>query len=114
MNTADSRNGYRDLFNRGTLELTFRILRPRYPALALKVQNALVTGYARDDYHTGLTAAELRLDSATIERISNALSMLANEVPEKRPSAQRTDPTLIRSLLLDWLMLARYCTQPAA
>lgn len=114
MNLDSSAPG-RELFNRGTLELTFRMLRRKRPALALLVQNALVDAYPRDDYHTALTAAELPLDGVAARRIVQALSAISEEMVAARQSS-RADVVLIRSLLLDWLMFARERRdeQPAA
>ena len=113
MTTVDSLGNYRDLFNRSTLELTFKMLRRQRPTLALEIQNALVTAYPRDDYHTALTAAELPLSANTIKEIINALSALSNELLAAG-STQRNELTIVRSLMLDWLMLAHNFAQPAA
>ena len=113
MTTVDSLGHYRDLFNRSTLELTFKLLRPHRPALALHLQNALVLAYPRDDYHTALTAAELPLNPDTIKEIIAALSALSNKLLAAG-STQRNELTIVRSLMLDWLMLAHNFAQPAA
>lgn len=113
MTTVDSLGNYRDLFNRSTLELTFKMLRRQHPTLALHIQNALVTAYPRDDYHTALTAAELPLSANTIKEIITALSALSNELLAAG-STQRNELTIVRSLMLDWLMLAHNFAQPAA
>jgi len=97
---------FRDLFNRGTLELTCKMLRKRNPSLALCVQNVLVIAYPRDDYHTGLTASELPIDADVARRIVQALSSLSDEMVAARQN-NRADLVLIRSLLLDWLMFVR-------
>lgn len=94
-----------DLFNRATLELTFKMLRPRKPALALQIQNALIRLYPRNDYHTAFTAAELPLSANVITQTAEALLALSEELLAASKQ-QRNDLTLIRSLLLDWLMLA--------
>lgn len=103
---TDLPDNYRDLFNRGTLELTFKALRNYRPSLALSIQNTLAKAYPRDDYHTALSAAELPLESAVIDEVIEALSSLCNQrVGNGRND--RTDLVVVRSLLLDWLMLAR-------
>jgi hypothetical protein len=102
-----------NLFNRATLELTFKILRERQPALALQIQNTLVSIYPRNDYHTAFTALELPLRAETINEIAQALLMLSEELLITN-HLQRTDLIMVRSLLLDWLMLAHECAQPAA
>lgn len=112
MNSADASGPYRDLFNRSTLELTFKTLRRRRPALALQIQNALVDAYPRDDYHTALTAAELPLGAATASEIAQELAALGDEL--LADSKHRTELTLVRSLMLDWLMLVHEREQPAA
>lgn len=111
MDFADSPNHtsseqFRDLFNRGTLELTCKMLRKRRPSLALRVQNVLVLAYPRDDYHTGLSARELPIDASVARQIVQALSSLSDEMVATRQSS-RADLVLIRSLLLDWLMFVR-------
>ena len=113
MDFADSPDSDRDLFNRATLELTFKMLRPRRPALALQVQNALVSVFPRHDYHTAFTAVELPLSAATITQIAQALLALSEELLAAG-SQQRNDLVIVRSLMLDWLMLAREFSQPAA
>jgi hypothetical protein len=123
MSSAEASEYYRDFFNRGTLELTFKVLRHKYPSLALRVQNIIVSVYPRGDYHTGISMAELPLDAASAARIVQALSALSDQLatssganPHSARHAtgmydarnpQRGDLTMIRSLLLDWLMFAR-------
>jgi hypothetical protein len=111
MNHAGSHDGYRDMFSRGTLELTFKILRKRRPALALRIQNAMVGAYGRGDYHTGLTAAELPLGADVVEEIVQALSSLSDQIIANGET-DRTELVLTRSLLLDWLMFARERVEP--
>ncbi|HSB95211.1 MAG TPA: hypothetical protein VLC91_02110 [Spongiibacteraceae bacterium] len=104
---------YQDFFNRGTLELTFKVLRKKFPALALRVQNIIVSTYPRGDYHTGITAEELPLNADGAAKIVQALSALSNELAVSGQT-QRVDLAMIRSLLLDWLMFARArCYQQA-
>jgi hypothetical protein len=106
MKEAETADLCRDLFSRGTLELTFRILRKRRPALALSIQNALAIAYARDDYHTALSADELPLERIVIDEVIQALSTLGNQ-QVGNGHTDRTEQVVVRSLLLDWLMLAR-------
>lgn len=113
MNVYDATHTDRDLFNRATLELTFKLLRKKQPSLALQIQNALVSIYPRNDYHTAFTAAELPLRTETINRVARALLVLSEEMLNAG-SSQRNDLIIVRSLLLDWLMLANDSTQPAA
>ncbi len=106
MNATDLPDDYRDLFSRGTLELTFKALRNYRPSLALSIQNALAKAYPRDDYHTGLSAAELPLESSVVDAVIQALSSLGSQrVGNGRDD--RIDLVVVRSLLLDWMMLAR-------
>lgn len=113
MNAHDAVDHDRNLFNRATLELTFSILRKRQPVLALQIQNTLVSVYPRDDYHTAFTAAQLPLRAETINQIAQALLDLSEELLSAR-TQQRNDLVIVRSLLLDWLMLAHERQQPAA
>lgn len=115
MDFTDSPEHYRDLFNRSTLELTCKMLRKKRPSLALRVQNALVVAYPRNDYHTGLAATELPLSAEVARQIVQALSALSDEMVATG-QANRAELVLIRSLLLDWLMFAReqHEEQPAA
>lgn len=106
MASAEASEYYRDFFNRGTLELTFKVLRRKYPALALRVQNIIVATYPRGDYHTGVSVMELPLDATEAARIVQALSALSDQMATSA-QPQRGDLTMIRSLLLDWLMFAR-------
>ncbi len=111
MSSAEASEYYRDFFNRGTLELTFKVLRHKYPTLALRVQNIIVATYPRGDYHTGISMMELPLDAAGAAKIVHALSALSDQLATsadpRNAQAQRGDLTMIRSLLLDWLMFAR-------
>ena len=109
----DAASDDRDLFNRATLELTFKILRPRKPSLALQIQNALVSVYPRNDYHTAFTAAELPLSAEIINQIAQALLVLSEELLIAG-NQQRSDLAIVRSLLLDWLMLAHERQSSAA
>jgi hypothetical protein len=115
MSSAEAPEYYRDFFNRGTLELTFKVLRHPFPALALRVQNITVMTYPRGDYHTGISMMELPLDAASAAKIVHALSALSDQLATSSASQpQRGDLTMIRSLLLDWLMFARArCYQQA-
>ncbi len=110
---TDKTSNDRDLFNRATLELTFKMLRKRQPSLALQIQNALVSVYPHNDYHTAFTAAELPLSAATINRTAQALFVLSEELVAAG-NQQRNDLIMVRSLLLDWLMLAHECPSSAA
>lgn len=112
MTGADLPDEYRDLFNRGTLELTFKVLRNYRPSLALSVQNTLAQAYPRDDYHTALSAADLPLESSVVDGVIQALATLGNQRVGNGGS-DRTDLIVVRSLLLDWLMLARERDQEA-
>ncbi len=105
MSMYESSHHDRDLFNRATLELTFKMLRRRRPSLALQIQNALVSVYAPHDYHTAFTATELPLTAETIQYIAQALLTLSEELLSAG-HRQRGDLILVRSLLLDWMMLA--------
>lgn len=102
MDHAHSHDGYRDIFSRGTLELTFRTLRKRRPLLALQIQNAMVTAGRQN----GFTASELPLASEVVAQIIAALSGLSEQIVA-RGDTDRAELVLTRSLLLDWLMLAR-------
>lgn len=116
MSSAEASEYYRDFFNRGTLELTFKVLRHKYPTLALCVQNITVATFPRGDYQTGIgqtgiSMMELPLDAAGAAKIVHALSALSDQLATSHDapnaSSQRGDLTMIRSLLLDWLMFAR-------
>ncbi|MDX9873631.1 MAG: hypothetical protein RBS88_01880 [Spongiibacteraceae bacterium] len=107
--SSDSPASSDELFSRGTLELTFSVLRKPYPALALAIQNALAQAYPRHDYQTGLHSSELPLSSDTIDRIALALAVLSRRCATGSTQHGSTpcDLALLRSLLLDWMMLAR-------
>lgn len=106
MSAANLPDDYRDLFSRGTLELTFKVLRNYKPSLALSIQNTLASAYPRDDYHTALSAAELPLESVIVDDIIRALSQLSSRQVGNGHN-DCTDLVVVRSLLLDWMMLAR-------
>lgn len=106
MNATDLPDDHRDLFSRGTLELTFKALRNYRPSLALLIQNVLAKAYPRDDYHTALSATELPLESSVVDAVIQALSSLSNQRVGNGHN-DRTDLVVVRSLLLDWMMLAR-------
>lgn len=89
---------------RGTLELTFQLLRQQRPTLALTVRNALL-----ENFPDGASYADRGTELLTQKQVNNiitALSSLSEKIRWQH-STKKSDLVLIRSVLLDWLMIAR-------
>lgn len=96
---------HRDLFSRATLELTFRMLRQPRPSLALALRNALVE-HPPARQGGAYTIEELPLSAERIDAIVEALRGLSND-SHYRAGSSKAEVVLVRSLLLDWIMIAR-------
>ena len=102
-----------DVFSRGALELTFKLLRKQNPRLALDVQNQLqglaslkeVTEQApprkpSDHFH-------ITLDPQTIGKVVEALTTLGQKLLNDSPKDSGT-LVVVRSLIKDWIELAEW------
>ena len=102
-----------DVFSRGALELTFKLLRKQNPRLALDVQNQL-QGLATLREITEQVAPRktsdhfhITLDAHTIGKVVEALTMLGQNLLDD--SAKDTGTlVVIRSLIKDWIELAEW------
>ncbi|MGH1371195.1 MAG: hypothetical protein ACRBBW_04110 [Cellvibrionaceae bacterium] len=109
-----------DVFSRGALELTFKLLRKNNPRLSLEIQNQLqgvrATLHDNELSHraqpSSLTPSDLdhfkiTLDASTIGKVVDALTHMGQQLLD---SAEKDSGTLvvIRSLMNDWIELAEW------
>jgi hypothetical protein len=103
--TRHSPDRHRDLFSRATLELTFRMLRHTRPGLALTLRNALLAHPPRQ-HGSACAIKELPLPAEQIDAIVDALGRMSHG-GQARAGGGKPEVVLVRSLLLDWMMIAR-------
>ncbi len=97
-----------DVFSRGALELTFRLLRHQHPALALQIQNILAgkplpgaAGAASDHFYVGL-------DPRSIGRVVAALTDMGQQALERDSSTDGGRRVVIKTLIHEWMTLAEW------
>ncbi len=108
-----------DVFSRGALELTFKLLRKNNPRLSLEIQNQLqgIRAIVRDSElqnnvsqsppASDLDHFQITLDASTIGKVVDALTHMGQQFLD---SAEKDSGTLvvIRSLMNDWIELAEW------
>ncbi len=99
-----------DLFSRGALELTFKLLRVHNNArLALDVQNQLqeapTEGQPTRNRHQDLF--RVTLEAHTVGKIIDALTSMGNTLLNN-PERESGTVVAIRSLIKDWIALAEW------
>ncbi len=102
-----------DIFSRGALELTFKLLRKHNARLALDVQNqlqgkrALEAVVSNTEPNPNSEHFQITLDASTVGKVVDALTTQGQELLD---SAQKDSGTLvvIRSLMKDWIELAEW------
>jgi len=102
-----------DIFSRGALELTFKLLRKHNARLALDVQNqlqgkrALEAVVSNTEQNPNGEHFQITLDASTVGKVVDALTTQGQELLD---SAQKDSGTLvvIRSLMKDWIELAEW------
>ncbi len=121
-----------NIFSRGALELTFKLLRHRRPSLAMSIQNLMTRGQLQDQpqqlggfgnssYGTPLNQQSVQprqhsdkfsvnVDAHTIGQIVSQLTEIGQNALQEndRPSGQLI---LLRSLIQDWMELAEWVLQ---
>lgn len=99
-----------DVFSRGALELTFRLLRPKHPALALAVRNHLSKEDCRleDTPNTPITDHFfIELEAQSIGHIVAALTLLGEQaLAEDHPEPGRL--VVIKTLIREWMGLGEW------
>ena len=112
-NTEKSSPDRPDVFSRGALELTFKLLRKQNPRLALDVQNQL-QGLATLREVTEQVPARkvsdhfhITLDAQTIGKVVEALTALGQNLLDNSPKDNGT-LVVVRSLIKDWIELAEW------
>jgi len=102
-----------DIFSRGALELTFKLLRKHNARLALDVQNqlqgkrTLEAVVSNTEQNPNGEHFQITLDASTVGKVVDALTTQGQELLD---SAQKDSGTLvvIRSLMKDWIELAEW------
>jgi len=102
-----------DIFSRGALELTFKLLRKHNARLALDVQNqlqgkrALEAVVSNTEQNPNGEHFQITLDASTVGKVVDALTTQGQKLLD---SAQKDSGTLvvIRSLMKDWIELAEW------
>ncbi len=90
-----------DMFSRGTVRLTFKVLRHTYPSLALNVRNLLGTNVSPQHFSSLSEQIHIDLEEQQIEKIVAALYMLkenaGNEAEQEGGYAM-----LLQLLIHEW------------
>jgi len=102
-----------DIFSRGALELTFKLLRKHNARLALDVQNqlqgkrVLEAVISNTESNPNSEHFQITLDASTVGKVVDALTTQGQKLLD---SAQKDSGTLvvIRSLMKDWIELAEW------
>ena len=103
-----------DIFSRGALELTFRLLRHNNVELALDIQNQLqgnkMPGLASRDPRAKLARDHFKitLNPQTIGRIVDALTQLGEKYLREQKKSEPGQLAVIRTLIVDWVALAEW------
>lgn len=99
-----------DVFSRGALELSFKLLRPHNPTLALEIQNILAGEKfsLRNDVQASAVTDHfhIQLGPLVVGRIVDALTQLGNTALE-----EASEPGLLvvlRTLIKEWMTLAEW------
>jgi hypothetical protein len=111
--TNHNSSGRADVFSRGALELTFKLLRKHNARLALDVQNqlqgkrALAAVMSNTEANLSSDHFHITLDASTVGKVVDALTTQGQELLD---SAQKDSGALvlIRSLIKDWVELAEW------
>ncbi len=109
-----------DVFSRGALELTFKLLRKNNPRLSLEIQNQLqgVKAIARhsalsDGIEQSLPTSsdldhfQITLDASTIGKVVDALTNMGQQLLNS-PEKDSGTLVVIRSLMNEWIELAEW------
>ncbi len=98
-----------EVFSRGALELSFRLLRKRNPALALEIQNVLVCGKLpcpKNDNQTN-DRFHVNMGAHTVGKIIAALTEMGQQALLD-DTGLRGRRVVIRTLIQEWMSLAEW------
>jgi len=99
-----------DVFSRGALDLTFRLLRPKSPSLALNVRNLLNSDDYRLEEAPGIPITDhfyVQLEALQVGRIVSALTCLGQSaLDEEHPEPGRL--VVIKTLIREWMTLGEW------
>jgi len=99
-----------DVFSRGALDLTFRLLRPKSPSLALNVRNLLNRADYRLEEAPGATITDhfyVQLEALQVGYIVSALTSLGQSaLDEEHPEPGRL--VVIKTLIREWMTLGEW------
>ncbi len=97
-----------DLFSRGTLEMTYKLLRTPNPSLALCVRNLLMNQRKQiNNTHKNKPRINIALEPTTIGKIVSALTILGQNALDNR-EVENGKLLVLRSLIEDWAGLAEW------
>jgi len=105
-----------DVFSRGALHLSFRILRHYRPALALALQNCMAEEplpkppEIRDIPATD--QIQMNLEAHTVREILGALSELADKRSNDPKLAEFGGLVVLKTLMIDWVHYAQMVRSP--
>lgn len=102
----DSIKAAANVFSLPVLEHSFLLMRPRYPALALLVQNCTASLNTERTDNSECGWITLNLPVEAVSQIIAALSKIAEEAAAN-PGEPREDCIAIHRTLLDWLIYAQ-------
>lgn len=101
-----------DVFSRGALELTFKLLRKNNPRLSLEIQNQLQGVRASTNDQSTTTSSDtdhfqMTLDASTVGKVVDALTTMGQELLNDTEK-DGGKLVVIRSLMNDWMALAEW------
>lgn len=100
-----------DVFSRGALHLSFRILRHYRPALALALQNSMAEEpLPKPPEIRDIPATDqirMKLDTQTVREILAALSELADKRSNDPKLAEFGGLVVLKTLMIDWIHYAQ-------
>lgn len=101
----------REVFSRGALQLTFRIMRKKKPAIALQIQNCLaVCPLEKPQEIENVPATDhfkVELAAETLRDLLFGLSELVEERDNKSDLNDLGSLVTLRTLISDWLAYAQ-------
>lgn len=106
-----------DIFSRGALELTFKLLRPYRAGLALDIQNQLQDAPVPSHQSNNTTQKAVKISSAdqffitlepqAIGKIVAALTSIGNDLLSSHTD-ESGNIMVVRALMKDWIELAEW------
>lgn len=93
-------------FNRASLELTFKLLRPHQPTLALCIQNILTETRCINAPYDPEELISLEFEEQTVADIVDKLAEIGQSMSQDSHYSKQ-DLIAVRCLLMDWLIYAQ-------